>query len=201
MSQADSPLRSCFIFKIWASIASSKYQDRLPPTKLTSQQTSILSSRVRKSPPLIPVLSQINPIHAFTLVSLWPFLILPCHMLQQCAAGWTGGVLFRAGARDFFLWNLQTGSGSHLVSYPMVTAGSFPRGKTAGAWSWPPYVYMTWQLIKHRDNFTFFFVTFRSDHSLARVMFPADFGSKFFMHFSYTCWMCCPSSPTCPQFY
>jgi hypothetical protein len=32
---------------------------------------------------------------------------------------------------------VQTGSGVHPTSYPMGTAGSFPSGKAARAWSWP----------------------------------------------------------------
>jgi hypothetical protein len=32
---------------------------------------------------------------------------------------------------------IQTGSEAHPASYPMVTTGSLPGGKAAGAWSWP----------------------------------------------------------------
>jgi hypothetical protein len=47
--------------------------------------------------------------------------------------GWTIGVWFPAGARDFcLLRSVQTGTGSHPASYPMGTGG-----KAAGAWSWP----------------------------------------------------------------
>jgi len=31
---------------------------------------------------------------------------------------------------------VQTGSGAHPLTYTMGTGGSFPGGKTAGAWSW-----------------------------------------------------------------
>jgi len=31
----------------------------------------------------------------------------------------------------------QTGSGAHPASYPMGAGDCFPRGKAAGAWSWP----------------------------------------------------------------
>jgi hypothetical protein len=43
-----------------------------------------------------------------------------------------------AGAGNFSLHHrVQTGSGAHPASYPVVTKGSFPGGKAAGAWSWP----------------------------------------------------------------
>jgi hypothetical protein len=42
------------------------------------------------------------------------------------------------GGQEFSLLQIvQTGSEIHPTSYPMDTGGSFPRGKTAGAWSWP----------------------------------------------------------------
>jgi hypothetical protein len=44
------------------------------------------------------------------------------------------GVRFPAGAENLSLRHLvQTGSGTHPVSYPMDTEGSFPRDKTVGA--------------------------------------------------------------------
>jgi hypothetical protein len=47
-------------------------------------------------------------------------------------------VRFPAEAGNFSLHHrVQTGSVAHLASYPMVTGGSFPGGKVAGAWSWP----------------------------------------------------------------
>jgi hypothetical protein len=52
-------------------------------------------------------------------------------------AGWSG---FRApaGAGNFSLHHrIQTDSGAHSASYPIGTRDSFPRGKTARAWSWP----------------------------------------------------------------
>jgi hypothetical protein len=43
------------------------------------------------------------------------------------------GVQFPAGAGNFSLHHLvQTCSGAHRVSYPMVTGGSFRGGKAAG---------------------------------------------------------------------
>jgi hypothetical protein len=48
--------------------------------------------------------------------------------------GWTTGVGFPAGARDFsLLHSVQTGSGDRPASYRMCTVDSFPGGKTAGA--------------------------------------------------------------------
>jgi hypothetical protein len=42
--------------------------------------------------------------------------------------GWTAGVLFLAGARDFSVFcSVQTGSEAHPASYPMGTRGSFPQ--------------------------------------------------------------------------
>jgi hypothetical protein len=42
------------------------------------------------------------------------------------------------GAGNFSLHHrVRNGSGTHPVSYPMGTRGSFPGGKAAGAWSWP----------------------------------------------------------------
>jgi hypothetical protein len=39
-----------------------------------------------------------------------------------------------AGAGNFFLhYRVQNGSGAHPASYPMVTRGSFPGDKAAGA--------------------------------------------------------------------
>jgi hypothetical protein len=54
--------------------------------------------------------------------------------------------LDNGGSRDRFpAWagncslhhRIQNGSGAHPASYPMGTRDSFPRGKAAGAWSWP----------------------------------------------------------------
>jgi hypothetical protein len=43
------------------------------------------------------------------------------------------GVRIPAGAGNFFLHHrVQTGSGAHPSSYPVVTAGSFPGDKAAG---------------------------------------------------------------------
>jgi hypothetical protein len=73
---------------------------------------------------------------------------------------------------EFFLHHgVQTGSGVHLASYLMGTAGSFPAVKRPGreadnsppssaeienAWNYtstPPYVFTAWYFIKPRDNF------------------------------------------------
>jgi hypothetical protein len=48
------------------------------------------------------------------------------------------GVRFPVEPEKFsLLHRVQTGSGAHLPSYPMVTGGYFPGNKAAGAWSWP----------------------------------------------------------------
>jgi len=52
-----------------------------------------------------------------------------CHWLDD------PGFEFRWGAR--FSAPVQTGSGANLASYTMGT-GSFPGGKSAGTWRWPP---------------------------------------------------------------
>jgi hypothetical protein len=45
-------------------------------------------------------------------------------------------VRFPARAGNFSLYHrVQNGSGAHPASYPMGTRGSFPGGKSAGAWS------------------------------------------------------------------
>jgi hypothetical protein len=46
--------------------------------------------------------------------------------------GWTAGVRFPAGARDFSLLSVQTHSRVHPASYPVGNRGSFPGGKVAG---------------------------------------------------------------------
>jgi hypothetical protein len=44
--------------------------------------------------------------------------------------GWTAGVRFPAGARDFsLLHSVETGSDAHPASYPMGTGGCKPGGK------------------------------------------------------------------------
>jgi hypothetical protein len=49
------------------------------------------------------------------------------------AIGWMARVKFLAGVRDFSLFsNVQTGSGSHLYSYPKGTTGSFLRDEVVG---------------------------------------------------------------------
>jgi hypothetical protein len=48
--------------------------------------------------------------------------------------GWTAGVQFLAGARDFSLLHVvQTGSGTHPASSPMGNCGSVPGGNAAEA--------------------------------------------------------------------
>jgi hypothetical protein len=46
--------------------------------------------------------------------------------IWEVATGWTAGIRFPAGARNFsFLHSVHTGSGTHPVYYPMDTGGSF----------------------------------------------------------------------------
>jgi hypothetical protein len=48
------------------------------------------------------------------------------------------GIRLPGGTGNFSLRHrVQTGSEAHPASYPMGTWGSFPGGKTAGAWRWP----------------------------------------------------------------
>jgi hypothetical protein len=48
--------------------------------------------------------------------------------------GWTARVRLPGGAKDFsLLYGFQTGSAAHPASYPMVTRGSIPGDKVAGA--------------------------------------------------------------------
>lgn len=53
--------------------------------------------------------------------------------------GWTAGVLFQAGTRDFYPpHRVKTGYVEHPSFYPVDTRGSFPEGKVARPWTWPP---------------------------------------------------------------
>jgi hypothetical protein len=65
------------------------------------------------------------------------------------ATGWTTGVRFPAGARDFsLLHRVQTGSGAHPASYTIGTGGSFPGDKAAGAWSdWQSIIKVRFQVL------------------------------------------------------
>jgi len=48
------------------------------------------------------------------------------------------GFRFPAGAGNLSLpHHVHTGSAAHPASYPMGKSGSFPGGKSAGAWNWP----------------------------------------------------------------
>jgi hypothetical protein len=53
-------------------------------------------------------------------------------VVQRWAMGWMIGVRFPAGAGNFSIHRVETGSGPHPASYPMRTRGSFPGGKAAG---------------------------------------------------------------------
>jgi len=96
--------------------------------------------------------------------------------IEGCThAGWTAGVQFPAEVGNFYPHHrVQTGSGAHPASYPVVT-WLFPSGvKRPGheadhlpsasavvknAWGYtstPPYVSVTCYLVKHGNNFTFY---------------------------------------------
>jgi hypothetical protein len=102
------------------------------------------------------------------------------HMFFDIATGYELddriiGVRFPSGVGNFSLRNrVQTGSGAHRTSFPMGTGGFFPRGKAAGSihlvsksknvWSCtstPPYVFMAWCLVKHRDFTLLYFTQIR----------------------------------------
>jgi hypothetical protein len=52
------------------------------------------------------------------------------HSVQRRTTGWTDGVRFSIGARDFcHLYSVLTSSGAYLASYPEDAAGSFPAAK------------------------------------------------------------------------
>jgi hypothetical protein len=92
-------------------------------------------------------------------------------------AGWSG-VRIPAGTENLTLHHLvQTGSGAHLASYPMGTRGFCPEVKRPGreadhslpstaevrnAWSYnssPPYVFMAWNSVKHREKLLLIYIT------------------------------------------
>jgi len=90
--------------------------------------------------------------------------------------GWTTGVQLPAGAGKGFFYLchcIQTGSGVHPAFCTMGTMALSPKVqqqvpevdhsppssvKVKNAWGYslaPPYIFMGWCLIKHKDNFTF----------------------------------------------
>jgi hypothetical protein len=90
-------------------------------------------------------------------------------------------VRFPAGDGNFSLHHrVQNGSGPHPASSPVGTRGSFPGVKAAGAWSWPlpQYVFMTWCLVKYRDNFTFTFLLFTLERRDLRLSWRWGFESR-----------------------
>jgi hypothetical protein len=59
--------------------------------------------------------------------------IIICSRYSDYVTGWTTGIRFPAGVRDFsLLHNIHTGSGANPASNPMGTKGSIPAGKAAG---------------------------------------------------------------------
>jgi hypothetical protein len=82
--------------------------------------------------------------------------------------------------------HIQTGSGAHLVSYPLDTVTIFSGIRRPGsevdishlsiadvnAWrytSTPPYVFMAWCLVKHRDNFIFTLISDNRDQKIRHI--------------------------------
>jgi hypothetical protein len=100
-------------------------------------------------------------------------LITASHPGAQVGTATDYGLDDRTAGNFSLRHQVQTSSGAHPVSFLMETTGYFPRGKAAGAWSWPSppsraevknawsytstpqYFYTAWCLVKHRDNFTF----------------------------------------------
>jgi hypothetical protein len=71
-----------------------------------------------KSPTPNSVLSFVTPVNIF-VINLFKI---------RGATGWTAGVRFQAGERDFsFLHSVQTGPGAHPASYTMGIGSLFPR--------------------------------------------------------------------------
>jgi hypothetical protein len=54
-------------------------------------------------------------------------------LLSEYSYGYTAGVQYLAGVRDFSVRNIQTSSGANLASYPVGTRGFVCRDKAADA--------------------------------------------------------------------
>jgi hypothetical protein len=75
-------------------------------------------------------------------------------------------VLVLVRARSFTSHSIQSGSGAHSASNSLGIGGTFSQGKVA--WSGADFsspscaegknVFMVWCLIKHWDNFTYYYV-------------------------------------------
>jgi hypothetical protein len=94
---------------------------------------------------------------------------------------------WRRGRSSSLRHRVNKGSGVHKASYPMGTAGYFPRVKRPGreanhsppssaevksVWPYtsnPPFVFMAWCLVKHRDNFTFTLPSLNGFHNHMEV--------------------------------
>jgi hypothetical protein len=98
-----------------------------------------------QTPPLVPILSQMHPIHTFPhyFPNIDSNIMFPAGAViaQWYSAGLRTGwpvVRVPAEAANFSLHHrLQTCFRTHPASYPMGTRDSFPGGKATWAWSWP----------------------------------------------------------------
>jgi hypothetical protein len=89
------------------------------------------------------------PFHSHFLLCWWIYITkkwsADCNSVPDCKYPTTVTCLWmcvcfkNSAGKGFFplCHHIHTGPGVHLASYPIRTMGSFPGGKTAGAWSWP----------------------------------------------------------------
>jgi hypothetical protein len=103
----------------------------------------------------------------------------------QGTTGWTAGVRFLPGTREFsFLHSVQTGCGAYSSSYTMGTGGVklttelhiVPRSKVMELYLHSPCVFMVWSSIKRKDIFTFspFMLTTEASGRYGDVVSRAD---------------------------
>jgi len=125
--------------------------------------------RVHKNSPLVPALSQMNPLNTF------PTCFPTIHsnvILASTSKSSKWSLSFKFSNQNFIC--ISQPSGAHPSSYPVGTRISYPGGKAAGEWIWPlasvmcrdqemsgaippipQYFSMAWCLVKHRNTFKF----------------------------------------------